>query len=153
MIWSFYLPLSLFFHVSLPLSTHMNNIQQDGKSFIIQNQAQFAREILPLNYKHNNMASFIRQLNMCKYKKNEIYSNWNWMETYVKHMGLGALCSVNTCSYFEIDSFSLQIKRVFLWNFCVEMSSRGLSKIAYLFFSRKLCILFLNEIKSKFDML
>lgn len=40
---------------------------QDGKSFIIQNQAQFAREILPLNYKHNNMASFIRQLNMCKY--------------------------------------------------------------------------------------
>lgn len=42
---------------------------QDGKSFIIQNQAQFAREILPLNYKHNNMASFIRQLNMCKYKK------------------------------------------------------------------------------------
>lgn len=39
---------------------------QDGRSFIIQNQAQFAREQLPLNYKHNNMASFIRQLNMCK---------------------------------------------------------------------------------------
>lgn len=39
---------------------------QDGHSFVIQNQAQFARELLPLNYKHNNMASFIRQLNMCK---------------------------------------------------------------------------------------
>lgn len=39
---------------------------QDGRSFIIQNQAQFAKELLPLNYKHNNMASFIRQLNMCK---------------------------------------------------------------------------------------
>lgn len=40
---------------------------QDGRSFIIQNQAQFARDLLPLNYKHNNMASFIRQLNMCEY--------------------------------------------------------------------------------------
>lgn len=40
---------------------------QDGRSFIIQNQAQFARDLLPLNYKHNNMASFIRQLNMCKW--------------------------------------------------------------------------------------
>lgn len=43
------------------------HLPQDGHSFIIQNQAQFARELLPLNYKHNNMASFIRQLNMCTY--------------------------------------------------------------------------------------
>lgn len=44
---------------------------QDGRSFIIQNQAQFAREQLPLNYKHNNMASFIRQLNMCKCRRTD----------------------------------------------------------------------------------
>lgn len=42
---------------------------QDGKSFIIQNQAKFAKELLPLNYKHNNMASFIRQLNMYGFHK------------------------------------------------------------------------------------
>ncbi|XP_064537827.1 heat shock factor protein isoform X2 [Drosophila montana] len=42
---------------------------KDGRSFIIQNQAQFARELLPLNYKHNNMASFIRQLNMYGFHK------------------------------------------------------------------------------------
>ncbi|XP_058053945.1 uncharacterized protein LOC131205732 isoform X3 [Anopheles bellator] len=41
----------------------------DGRSFIIQNQAQFAKELLPLNYKHNNMASFIRQLNMYGFHK------------------------------------------------------------------------------------
>jgi HSF-type DNA-binding len=39
---------------------------QSGDSFIIHNQAQFCRELLPLYYKHNNMASFVRQLNMCK---------------------------------------------------------------------------------------
>lgn len=42
---------------------------QDGRSFIIQNQAKFAKELLPLNYKHNNMASFIRQLNMYGFHK------------------------------------------------------------------------------------
>ncbi|KAH8362347.1 hypothetical protein KR200_000758 [Drosophila serrata] len=42
---------------------------KDGHSFVIQNQAQFARELLPLNYKHNNMASFIRQLNMYGFHK------------------------------------------------------------------------------------
>jgi len=49
--------------ISLPFSIYF---LQDGQSFVIQNQAQFAKELLPLNYKHNNMASFIRQLNMCK---------------------------------------------------------------------------------------
>ncbi|XP_036669044.2 heat shock factor protein isoform X2 [Drosophila suzukii] len=42
---------------------------KDGQSFVIQNQAQFAKELLPLNYKHNNMASFIRQLNMYGFHK------------------------------------------------------------------------------------
>ncbi|XP_068146584.1 heat shock factor protein isoform X1 [Drosophila tropicalis] len=42
---------------------------KDGSSFIIQNQAQFAHDLLPLNYKHNNMASFIRQLNMYGFHK------------------------------------------------------------------------------------
>lgn len=40
-----------------------------GKSFFIRNQAQFARELLPHYYKHNNMASFVRQLNMYGFHK------------------------------------------------------------------------------------
>lgn len=40
-----------------------------GKTFLIQNQAEFARELLPLYYKHSNMASFIRQLNMYGFHK------------------------------------------------------------------------------------
>lgn len=52
-----------------PDTNHLIYWQSDGRSFVIQNQAQFARELLPLNYKHNNMASFIRQLNMYGFHK------------------------------------------------------------------------------------
>lgn len=50
---------------------------QAGNSFHIQNQAQFWYELLPLYYKHNNMSSFVRQLNMCKqlvYNKHVIHN-------------------------------------------------------------------------------
>ncbi|XP_049516852.1 heat shock factor protein-like isoform X2 [Dermacentor silvarum] len=40
-----------------------------GRSFIIHNQTQFAKELLPLYFKHNNMASLIRQLNMYGFRK------------------------------------------------------------------------------------
>lgn len=39
---------------------------QEGNSFLVLDEQRFAKEILPKFFKHNNMASFIRQLNMCK---------------------------------------------------------------------------------------
>ncbi|XP_075216525.1 heat shock factor isoform X2 [Lycorma delicatula] len=40
-----------------------------GTSFLIRDQARFCKELLPMYYKHNNMASFIRQLNMYGFHK------------------------------------------------------------------------------------
>eukprot|EP00729_Bicosta_minor_P017238 gene17238-25181_t len=36
---------------------------EEGTSFWVSNIEQFARDILPIYYKHNNYASFVRQLN------------------------------------------------------------------------------------------
>lgn len=41
----------------------------EGNSFIIHNQAEFTQTLLPHHYKHSNMASFVRQLNMYGFHK------------------------------------------------------------------------------------
>ncbi len=41
----------------------------DGRSFLIHNQSAFAQTQLPYYYKHSNMSSFVRQLNMYDFHK------------------------------------------------------------------------------------
>lgn len=41
----------------------------DGESFVIRNPPEFCYNLLPIYYKHNNMSSFIRQLNMYGFHK------------------------------------------------------------------------------------
>ncbi|CAH0766613.1 unnamed protein product [Diatraea saccharalis] len=55
--------------VNDPETNNLISWSAGNKTFVIKNQAEFARELLPLYYKHNNMASFIRQLNMYGFHK------------------------------------------------------------------------------------
>ncbi|XP_053554992.1 heat shock factor protein 3 isoform X2 [Bombina bombina] len=41
----------------------------DGQNFCIRDEQQFCKEILPRYFKHNNLSSFIRQLNMYGFRK------------------------------------------------------------------------------------
>ncbi|XP_029489328.1 heat shock factor protein 4-like [Oncorhynchus nerka] len=43
--------------------------QNTGTSFHVFDQGRFAKEVLPKYFKHNNMASFVRQLNMYGFRK------------------------------------------------------------------------------------
>ncbi|XP_008934616.1 PREDICTED: heat shock factor protein 2 [Merops nubicus] len=42
---------------------------RNGQSFLVLDEQTFAKEILPKYFKHNNMASFVRQLNMYGFRK------------------------------------------------------------------------------------
>lgn len=52
-----------------PITNDLISWSGSGSSFVIHDQTRFARELLPMYYKHNNMASFIRQLNMYGFHK------------------------------------------------------------------------------------
>ena len=52
-----------------PETNELISWSEEGTSFCIRDQAQFSRKLLPMYYKHNNMASFIRQLNMYGFHK------------------------------------------------------------------------------------
>lgn len=55
--------------VDNPDTDYLISWTEGGASFIIKNQTQFAQSLLPYYYKHSNMASFIRQLNMYGFRK------------------------------------------------------------------------------------
>ncbi len=52
-----------------PETDQMISWGETGNSFVIHNQSDFTQSMLPYYYKHSNMASFVRQLNMYGFHK------------------------------------------------------------------------------------
>src|ERR1700721_1631605 len=50
-------------------NTELIRWSDDGNSFIVLEEDEFARRLIPELFKHNNYASFVRQLNMYGFHK------------------------------------------------------------------------------------
>ena len=46
-----------------PSTNDVISWNEDGSSFVVWNQTDFAKDMLPKHFKHNNFSSFDRQLN------------------------------------------------------------------------------------------
>ncbi|KAF9994453.1 stress-responsive transcription factor hsf1, partial [Modicella reniformis] len=55
--------------VNTPISNDFIKWSDDGQSFIVMNQVEFAKEVLPKFFKHSNFSTFVRQLNMYGFHK------------------------------------------------------------------------------------
>uniref|UniRef100_A0A061RKS9 Heat shock transcription factor, other eukaryote n=1 Tax=Tetraselmis sp. GSL018 TaxID=582737 RepID=A0A061RKS9_9CHLO len=55
--------------VSDPATDDIVSWSEDGRSFTVWKPMEFARDLLPKNFKHNNFSSFVRQLNTYGFRK------------------------------------------------------------------------------------
>ncbi|KAL8181268.1 UNVERIFIED_CONTAM: hypothetical protein K2H54_051158 [Gekko kuhli] len=79
---------------------------QNGQNFSILNEQRFAKELLPKYFKHNNLSSFIRQLNIYGFRK--VVALENGMMTSAKNSAIEF-----QHPFFKREKFSLlaNIKR------------------------------------------
>ena len=64
----------LFVKFAHPCLIPLLLLLQTGKTFIVHQEATFAKQVLPHYFKHSNFTSFVRQLNLCKLLSSEPYS-------------------------------------------------------------------------------
>ncbi|KAF8405022.1 hypothetical protein HHK36_009918 [Tetracentron sinense] len=67
---------------------------ESGTTFVVWKPADFAKEFLPVYFKHNNFSSFVRQLNTYRFRKT-VPNRWEFANDFFRRGEIELLCKIH----------------------------------------------------------